>query len=190
MFLTLANKITLARIGLIVPVLILLQYPSRINCVIACALFAVASVTDWLDGYIARRDKQISSLGKFLDPLADKLLVGSVLIVLVGLGWTQSWIVIIIIMREIAVTGLRAIASDEGLVIAADKYGKLKTIIQLVAIGPMIFHYPLWGINIELIGNILLYIALALTVFSGINYFYAFFMHWHDKCAKSRPTVE
>ena len=183
MVLNLANRITLTRIAFIVPILALLYFPNPFTCWLAAFLFAIASLTDWLDGHIARRDKLISSFGKFLDPLADKLLVVSVLIVFVDLGWVPSWVTIIIVVREMAVTGLRAMAIDEGLVIAADKYGKLKTIMQLVAIGPLIVHYPFWGIDPQPIGNILLYIAMVLTVFSGANYFYAFYKHWKQQDA-------
>ncbi len=179
--LNLANQITLARISFIIPIVILLHFPNKITCVIAALLFMFASITDMLDGHIARRDNLVTSLGKFLDPLADKLLIGSTLIMFAELGWVDAWITIIILMREMAVTGLRAMAIDEGVVLGADTYGKLKTIAQLFAIFPLIIHYPFFGINFSLIGHVILYIALALTILSGSNYFYIFYKHWKDK---------
>lgn len=179
--LNLANRITLTRIFFVLPVVALLHFPGQVTCWAAAFLFAVASLTDLLDGHIARRDNIVTSLGKFLDPLADKLLIGSVLIMFVALDWVPAWIAIVIIMREMAVTGLRAMAVDEGVVLAADKYGKLKTIMQGVALVPLIIHYPFWGLNPQPVGNFLLYIALLLTVFSGLNYFHVFYLHWRDK---------
>ncbi len=179
--LNLANKITLMRIIAIFPVLIFLSYPSPVNCFFATFFFALASLSDILDGYIARRDKAVTNFGKFLDPLADKLLICSVFILLVELSWVPAWLVIIIIIREIAVTGLRAVAADEGIVIAADKYGKLKTIFQSLALGPLIYHYPVFGYDINIIGYILLAVAFALTVYSGYRYFYNFYESWSSE---------
>ncbi len=124
--------------------------------------------------FLARRYNLISNVGKFLDPLADKLLIMSALIMLTYLKWIPAWISILIIGREMTVTGLRAIASEKGIVIAADKYGKLKTLFQIIALSPLIFHYPIKGFNPSYWGNIFLYIALALTLFSGVNYTYKF----------------
>ncbi|MDR2727081.1 MAG: CDP-diacylglycerol--glycerol-3-phosphate 3-phosphatidyltransferase, partial [Deltaproteobacteria bacterium] len=94
-----------------------------------------------------------------------------------------AWIAIVIIMREMTVTGLRAMAVDEGVMLAADTYGKLKTIMQIVALVPVIVHHPFWGFDPQPLGNFLLYIALILTVFSGLNYFYTFYLHWQSKQA-------
>ena len=171
----LANIITLSRIGLVAPIVILLYFPGPFTCFVAALLFGLASLTDWLDGHVARGTNQVSTLGKFLDPLADKLLICSVLIMLVDRGWVPAWVVICILCRELAVTGLRALAADNGIIIAADKYGKLKTVLQIVAIIPLLLHYPLLGIPIDLIGLIALYVALVLTIFSGINYFYNYY---------------
>lgn len=176
--LNLANKITLLRIGAIIPILLLLAFPNHFTCWLAFLLFVAASMSDFVDGYIARREGQVTNFGKFLDPLADKLLICSVLIMMVGLGWVSAIITIIIVVRELAVTGLRAVAADNGVVIAADKFGKWKTVLQLFALAPLIIHYPFWGINPEPIGLILLYLALILTVFSGGNYFYRFYQDW------------
>ena len=173
--LNLPNQLTISRILLVPVIVILLMVPGRWTCFAAGALFALAGFTDLVDGWIARKTNQISSLGKFLDPLADKLLVSSVLIMLVQLAWVPGWIAVIIICRDIMVTGLRAVASDEGIVIAADKYGKLKTVLQLVALEPLILHYTWFGIPLHSIGMILLYLSLVLTIFSGCNYFLNFF---------------
>lgn len=170
-----ANNLTLARI-LAVPFLILLLYfPTRLTCLLAMLLFILASLTDLFDGFLARKYNLVTSLGKFLDPLADKLLIISVLIMLVQTGRLEAWIVIIIVGRETTVTGLRAIAAEKGQVIAADRYGKLKTIFQVLAICPLILHYSWWGFNPAPLGTLLILVALILTVFSGANYLFRFF---------------
>ncbi len=175
-----ANRITFMRIGAVIPILFLIHFPNVYTCWIAMILFAVAAITDFLDGYIARKEKRITNFGKFLDPLADKLLICSILVEMVGLGWVPAWIVIIIIVRELAVTGLRAVAADKGVVIAADWYGKWKTGFQIGAMIPLLIHFPLLGLPVHLIGTIVLYIALVLTVFSGCNYFYLFYRDWRS----------
>jgi CDP-diacylglycerol--glycerol-3-phosphate 3-phosphatidyltransferase len=179
--LNLPNQITISRIALVPVMVLLLMFPGKWTCFFAGLFFIIAACTDLVDGYLARKDNQITSFGKFLDPLADKILVSSMLVMLVQNGWIPGWIAIVIICRDIMVTGLRAIAADEGIVIAADVYGKLKTVLQLVAITPLIFHYPLFGIPVHSIGIFLLYIALALTVFSGCNYFFNFYREWKRK---------
>ena len=173
----LANNLTIARILTVPFIVLLLYFPNKGSCLMAMLIFILASLTDLFDGLLARRYNLVTSLGKFLDPLADKLLVVSVLIMLVHQGWLQAWIVILIIGREIMVTGLRAIAADQGQVIAADRYGKLKTIIQVVALCPLILHYPWQGFDPNPLGMFLILIALALTLFSGANYLYSFFKH-------------
>jgi CDP-diacylglycerol--glycerol-3-phosphate 3-phosphatidyltransferase len=174
----LPNVLTLARIG-VVPVLVLMLYfPGPGMCLAAMLVFILASVTDIADGLLARQMGLVTNLGKFLDPLADKLLIGSVIIMLVYLGWVEAWVAVLIIGREMAVTGLRAVASDQGIVIAADKFGKLKTIIQTLALCPLILHFPVWGMDPQPFGSMLLYVALGLTVGSGANYMYGFFRNW------------
>ncbi|WP_319466557.1 CDP-diacylglycerol--glycerol-3-phosphate 3-phosphatidyltransferase [uncultured Pseudodesulfovibrio sp.] len=181
----LPNCLTMARI-LAAPIIVFLLYVEmwfqfKIGAYCAFGVFFLASVTDYLDGKIARKTGVITNLGKFLDPLADKLLIGSVLIMLVRLGpeWrVPAWIVIIIICRELAVTGMRAIAAEMGEVVAADKFGKAKTLIQSLATGFLVFHYPFFGVDVRPIGQVLLWLALALTVFSGGNYLYNFYKKW------------
>lgn len=166
----LANTLSLARI-LGVPVLIvLLSFPSRIICLLTMLLFILIALTDMVDGFVARRYNQITNLGKFLDPLADKILICSVLVMLVELSWIEGWIAIVIIAREIIVTGLRAIAAEQGKVIAADRFGKLKTILQTVALCPLLLHYPWFDMNPVPAGTFLLWLALIVTIFSGCNY--------------------
>lgn len=184
--LNLANKITVLRI-LIAPIIVLaLYFEGPVVCCLATVLFAAAMLTDCVDGYIARRANMVTSFGKFLDPLADKVLICSVLVMFAYLHWIPAWIAIVIICRELVVTGLRAMASEEGLVLAADTFGKIKTILQGLALGPLLFHYPLWGWDPRPLGMILLYAALALTVFSGVNYVYGFF----KKQTVASPVVE
>lgn len=170
----LANNLTLARIAVVPLLVVLLYFPGRATCLVAMLLFIAASVTDIVDGIVARRRNLVTTLGKFLDPLADKLLIASVLIMLTRLGWVEAWIAVIIVGREIAVTGLRAVAADMGVIIAADKFGKLKTITQMVALCPLVLHFPWYGLDPNPLGNILLYLALVLTLVSGANYFYGF----------------
>ncbi len=173
--LNLANKITLLRILMTPLVVLLLYFEGPVVCILATLVFIFASLTDWADGYIARRSNMVTSMGKFLDPLADKVLICSVLIMFVNLGWAPAWVVIIIVCRELVVTGLRAIAIDEGIVLAADKFGKAKTVLQIFAIVPLTLHYPLWGTDLQPLGLALLYAALVLAIVSGSNYCYDFY---------------
>ncbi len=170
-----ANNLTLARIAAVPIIVALLYFPNKTTTFLALIFFIIASVTDFFDGIIARRFNIVTNFGKFLDPLADKLLINSILIMLTYLGWIEAWIAIVIVGRETMVTGLRAIASDVGVVIAADKYGKMKTIMQMFALCPLILHYPIFGVDIVPFGQVLLYIAVILTVFSGANYLRRFF---------------
>jgi CDP-diacylglycerol--glycerol-3-phosphate 3-phosphatidyltransferase len=187
MKLNLANRITLIRI-LVVPILVvLLTFPSRLNCLLAMLFFIAASLTDMVDGLVARRHNMVSTFGKFLDPLADKILISSVLVMLVqlqddtGRSWAPAWVAIIIIGRELMVTGMRSLAADKGMIIAADTFGKIKTILQILALCPLILHYPWMGLDLASLGKIMLYIALVMTVFSGGNYLYSFYNAWLDE---------
>jgi CDP-diacylglycerol--glycerol-3-phosphate 3-phosphatidyltransferase len=171
----LPNCLTLTRIFAAPLVVVFLYHEGPFTCFFAALLFALASITDLLDGHIARRDNMVTSFGKFLDPLADKVLICSVLVMLTYLNWVPAWITILIVCRELVVTGLRAMAADTGIVIAADTFGKWKTILQSLAIVPLTIHYPVMGINVHALGEFLLYIALALTVVSGVNYIYTYY---------------
>lgn len=179
----LPNKLTISRILLIPIFIIILSVPLDLGSwdigenelpvmhFIAALLFILASTTDWVDGYIARKYNLVTNLGKFLDPLADKLLVSAALILLVELELAAAWIVIIIISREFAVTGLRLVAAGEGIVLAAGQMGKLKTATQMIAIILLLLHnYPFSYISFPL-GTVMLYLALLFTVISGVDYF-------------------
>jgi CDP-diacylglycerol--glycerol-3-phosphate 3-phosphatidyltransferase len=181
---TIPNLLTLFRI-VVTPLFFILFYyfPTKVFSLLASVLFALASLTDFLDGYIARRWNLETSLGKFLDPLADKLLVAVALIMLIPLNRVPSWMVAVIIGREILVTGLRVVAITEGLVIAASKLGKYKTVFQIVSVTCLLLHYeyhlfiesPYLLINFHQVGMGLLWVALVITVWSGIDYFRKFF---------------
>ncbi len=140
---------------------------------LAALIFIVASITDWLDGYIARRDNLVTNFGKFADPLADKLLVASALIMLIELGKAPAWVVVLIIAREFAVTGLRLLLVEQGgTVLAAAWPGKIKTVTQIFAIIFLLVNdFPLGWTGLP-IGSILLYVSLAFTIYSGYDYFY------------------
>ncbi|MQA75841.1 MAG: CDP-diacylglycerol--glycerol-3-phosphate 3-phosphatidyltransferase [Solirubrobacterales bacterium] len=160
------NVLTLLRI-LAVPVLVVaLLDETPDGDVIAAAVFALAALTDGLDGYIARRREQVTTFGKLMDPLADKLLVIAALISLVSLDRLAAWIAMVIIAREIAVTGLRSVAAEQGVVIAASWLGKVKTLVQIAAIICLIAFDPSpWWVDA------LLYLAVAVTLISGADYF-------------------
>ncbi len=166
----LANKITIFRVFL-VPVFMLVLYSNLpYNTYFAAAIFIIASLTDTLDGYIARSKNMVTKLGKFIDPLADKVLVSAALIILVEMGKVPGWIVVIIIAREFTITGFRVIAASEGITIAASPLGKIKTITQLVAIIALLLNnYPFRVINLPF-DMIMLYISLFFTIISGIDY--------------------
>ena len=138
---------------------------------LAAFVFFLASLTDFFDGYIARRSNQVTNLGKFLDPLADKLLVASTLVMLVSLGFMPAWIACAIIGRELAVTGLRCVLIENGQDVAASWLGKYKTGFQIAANIPLTLHYNYLGIHFNAIGLFFLYGALIFTVWSGLDYF-------------------
>jgi CDP-diacylglycerol---glycerol-3-phosphate 3-phosphatidyltransferase len=165
----LANKLTLARIFLIPIFLIALAVKEvKYSEYIAAGLFVLAASTDGLDGYIARSRNQVTRLGKFMDPLADKLLVSAALISLVELQRLSAWVAVIIIGREFAITGLRSIAAAEGHVIEASKLGKYKTVSQIIAIIVMfITDFPYYAY----ISKVAMGIAVIFTIYSGFDYF-------------------
>lgn len=166
----LPNKLTILRVILIpfFVVFMLAPYFTGYGNYIAVAIFIIASITDFLDGYIARRDNLVTNFGKFMDPLADKLLVCSALICLVETGQLPAWIVIIIIAREFIISGFRLIASDNGVVIAASYWGKFKTVFQMIMVIMLIINFanPVY----QIIATIVTYIALILTVVSLVDY--------------------
>ena len=180
----LPNILTMARIAVIPLLALLLMSSSRSAGFWAAALFAVASITDWLDGYLARRMGIVTIFGKFLDPIADKLIVMAALIMILPFNRVPAWMVLTILGREIIITGLRGIASSEGIVIQASDLGKYKTIFQIVAIIGLVLHYDynwFFGIshtfltvNMHNVGMFFLWIATVLTVWSGGDYLVRF----------------
>ena len=160
------NKLTVARM-ILVPFLVLFMltgWGGEGNRYISLAIFVVASVTDWFDGKIARKNNLVTNFGKFMDPLADKLLVSAAMICMIELGMLPAWVVIIIISREFIITGFRLIAAEGGLVIAASWWGKIKTVTQMAMIILMLL-----GVN-KVIGTILVVLATIFTVVSGVDY--------------------
>jgi CDP-diacylglycerol--glycerol-3-phosphate 3-phosphatidyltransferase len=190
----LPNILTLLRIAAI-PLLVILLLPHPVWGMRpaaqspgagfwAAALFALASITDWLDGYLARRMGVVTVFGKFLDPIADKLIVMAALIMLLPYGNVPAWMVLVILGREIIITGLRGIASTEGIVIAASELGKFKTIFQIVAILALLLHYdyhwffslnhPYLCVNMHHVGMFYLWVATIITIWSGVDYLVKF----------------
>ncbi len=164
----LPTSLTVFRI-LLIP-LFIIEAPS--NPHFGALLFLIASITDFLDGYLARKFKQITKLGIILDPIADKLLVITALIIIVELGMISSWLATIIISREFIVTTLRFYALSKGIVIPAEKAGKIKTVLQMISILFILIADEILGVDLYDIGLLLLYMATAMAVYSGIGYIY------------------
>jgi CDP-diacylglycerol--glycerol-3-phosphate 3-phosphatidyltransferase len=172
------NSITVFRIAM-VPVMLFLPFAQgKAACQFFAWCFIVAATSDIVDGWLARRGAQVTRIGKLLDPLADKLLVSTALIMLIVAGrleWWGAWMVVVIVGRELAVTGLRGIASSQGQIVAASWTGKLKAATQNIAIGALLFHYETLGLPAHEIGLTLLALATALTLWSGYLYFADYF---------------
>lgn len=163
------NKLTIARM-IIVPFLViflLTGWGGEANRYISLTLFVVVSVTDWFDGYLARKNNLVTNFGKFMDPLADKLLVCSAMICMIDLKRLPAWFVIIIIAREFIISGFRLIAAENGIVIAANYWGKFKTASQMIMIILLILHFD--GIFV-ILEQIFIWLSLALTIISLITY--------------------
>jgi len=171
---SLPNEVTIIRIVAIPIILILLYTPGPAYSIITAILFLLVAGTDTLDGYLARRCGMVTTLGKFLDPLADKLLIVTSLIALITARGIPTWMVIVIVGREIAVTGLRGIATTQGIIISASILGKYKTVFEVASITLMIFDGNYSKIDFYQVGMGLLWIALAVAVISGIDYFKRF----------------
>jgi CDP-diacylglycerol--glycerol-3-phosphate 3-phosphatidyltransferase len=178
--LNIPNILTMMRIAAIPLLAGLLMSPSQPAGFWAAVVFALASITDWLDGYLARRMGIVTVFGKFLDPIADKLIVMAALIMILPYGRVPAWMVLVILGREIIITGLRGIASSEGIVIQASELGKFKTIFQIVSILGLLLHYKyhwffgiqhsLLQVDMHNVGMFYLWIATLLTVWSGMDY--------------------
>ena len=172
------NKLTVARM-IIVPFLVvflLTGWGGDTNRYISLALFVVASVTDWFDGYLARKNNLVTNFGKFMDPLADKLLVCSAMICMIELNRLPAWFVIIIIGREFIISGFRLIAAENGIVIEANYWGKFKTASQMIMIILLILHFDGIFVTLE---QLFIWLSLALTIISLITYI------WQNKSVLS-----
>jgi CDP-diacylglycerol--glycerol-3-phosphate 3-phosphatidyltransferase len=170
----LPNGLTIIRIIAIPVILILLCTSGQLYQLITAFFFLLVAVTDTLDGYLARRRKMVTTLGKFLDPLADKLLIVTALIALIPARNIPDWMVIVIVGREIAVTGLRGIVAAEGIVISASTLGKYKTAFEVASIAFLILDRTYLSVDCRLWGMIFLWAALVIAVLSGIDYFKKF----------------
>lgn len=178
----LPNSVTMLRIVLIPAVIILLAFETPFCCLLATCFFGLAAISDFFDGYLARRLNLVSVTGKFLDPLADKLMVMAATIQLASMGWLDAWIPIVILTRELAVQGMRLIAVGEGMVIAAGSGGKIKTALQLIGLVGLLVHYSypinLFGwetmMNYHRAGWWLIVLSVVFSLISGYQYFKAF----------------
>src|SRR5438445_4314757 len=178
------NLLTLGRIALIPLFLYLLYYENRRNSFLAAAVYSACALSDWVDGWLARISDKVTTLGKFLDPLADKVIVLSALVMLVRLGRVPGWVVVVIVAREVLLSGLRTIAVSEGLVISASQGGKWKTSLQLTGIICLMLHYHfpidyLFGsplmTDFQAVGSMLIYFSLIPGMASAVQYVRAFY---------------
>ena len=197
-FWNLPNMLTLGRIALIPPFVWFTHDADPLYSMLAAVVFAVASITDVVDGYLARKWNLITVVGKFMDPLADKLIAMAALVMMVRLGRITAWVVIVLLAREFIVTGLRSIAASEGMVIAAGQEGKWKTSLQLVGIISLCVHYvhPLdlgfqvVPVNFNLVGRVLVYLSTAFSVWSMVVYFRAFLAMLARRGDAERPPAQ
>ena len=177
---TLPNFLSLFRIAIIPVLVYLLTLPDRLASTLAALLFLFASLTDYFDGYLARRHQLVSNLGKILDPLADKLMILAVLIMLAAMDRpgepsVPAWLVVVIVARETAVTVLRGIALSEGIVMEAEEMGKYKFVLQAFAIFALLLHYSYLGVDFYVGGMYFLLLSTVFAVWSGVNYYLKFF---------------
>ena len=179
--LNLPNGITMLRVGIIPVLFFLLSDPGRMWSLIIAILFIMAALTDLLDGYVARKYHIVTNIGKFLDPITDKIIVNTAMILMIPIGRIPAWIVSLIIIRDFIVDGIRTIATSEGMIIDASKLGKRKTLCQIFAISALIIHYPFIGADAHIVGMVILYIALWLTIHSGLDYLLMFYRYANKK---------
>jgi len=188
-FWNLPNSLTVLRIAL-VPVMVALMWkdpaqqgdPERWLCILTMSIFVGAMITDIIDGYLARRWGLVSVAGAFLDPLADKLMVVTVLVMCVPHGWLPAWLVALLVCRELTITGLRTIAVSEGLVLSASVLGKFKTATQATALGFLLWHHEtqlfwLVWVDAHACGVVLMYLATFFSLWSAASYLRQFFQH-------------
>jgi CDP-diacylglycerol--glycerol-3-phosphate 3-phosphatidyltransferase len=170
------NALTVLRIALVPTYMVLLYKNTVCGNILATCFFVLASFTDLLDGYIARKYKLVTNFGKVMDPAADKIMVTAAMVVLVDLDRLAAWIVVVMLFRDFAVGALRDVASSQGTIIAAGIWGKLKTTLQMVALSLIILQLeipvlPVISLNTHLLGTVVMYVALVASIFSGIIYF-------------------
>ncbi len=170
--------LTLFRIVLVPLIIVFLISSDRVHVFIAAVIFVAASLTDWLDGRMARRWNQVTRLGTLLDPVADKLLVAAALVALVQIDMVEAWVAVVIIGRELAVTGLRGVALSMGAVVPASGFGKAKTVSQYLMITILIIEKGALGelMPFHLVSTVIVWVTLVLTILSGADYFYRFFL--------------
>jgi len=179
--LNLPNGITMLRVGIMPVLFFLLSDPGRMWSLIIAVLFIMAALTDLLDGYVARKYHIVTNIGKFLDPIADKIIINTAMIPMIPIRRIPAWIVSLIIIRDFIVDGIRNIATSEGMIIDASKLGKRKTLCQIFAISALMIHYPFIGADAHIVGMVILYIALWLTIHSGIDYLLMFYRYANKK---------
>ncbi len=193
------NILTLSRITVSPVIFILLLYqPGRMMSFMSALVFTIAALTDFLDGYLARRLNMVTNLGKFLDPLADKILIGVALIMLIPLARVQPLVVALIIIRELLVTGLRVYAIKENMIIETSRLAKYKTTFQIIAIVCLLLHYTYnlgvgsmkFQFNFQAVGTTVLYCALFITLWTGFDYFYRFFKQIFEQSSDGSNTAQ
>ena len=173
--LNLPNAITVLRIGILPVLFLVLLEPGEALSLAIAILFILAALTDLLDGYVARRYNIVTRIGKLLDPIADKIIMSTAMVLLIPIGRIPAWIVALMIMRDFAVEGLRNMAAAEGHVIEASPLGKYKTFCQIIAVSALIIHSPVHGLDPASIGTAFIYIALAMSLWSGFDYLVKFY---------------
>jgi CDP-diacylglycerol--glycerol-3-phosphate 3-phosphatidyltransferase len=192
---TLPNLLTMLRVAVVPLLVYLLTDPGRMAGLLAAGVFILASITDYLDGYLARKQGIVTTIGKFLDPLADKLIVVSALIMLAGMpcapesalpcdARVPAWVVVLVVGRELAVTALRSIAAGEGVTLGAEELGKYKTIFQIFALVGLCVHYPYLYVEFHAVGMYFLWISILLSLWSAVDYSIRF------RRALGQPTAE
>ncbi len=188
---TLPNLLSLFRIAIIPFLVYILTYTDPLASALAALLFLVAAATDYFDGYLARRNKTVSNLGKVLDPLADKLMIVATLIMLAAMdrpdnAIVPAWLVVVVVARETAVTILRGIALTEGIVMEAETLGKYKLVLQVIAVFALVLHYPYLGVDFYVVGMYFLVVATAVALWSAVNYHIKFFRLMQQRNTSTR----
>jgi len=165
-----ANKITLFRVVCVPVIMILLYQDTQFTDILSLILFIISSLSDFLDGYIARKYNLITDFGKIVDPVADKIAITSIMLVLIQLGRLDAWIVAVIVSRDLLIEGLRNMASSKGMIIPAGQWGKIKTAVHMFAVGMLIYNADLFSINMIILGEIFVYISMILSIYSAYIY--------------------